>query len=144
VQVGYRFFDATRQRPLYPFGYGLSYTSFEYSGLRVLPSPSGAWQVTFRVRNTGSRAGDAVPQLYLGPPFPQPTAAQFAERSLAGFARVHVPVGESREVSLQITARQLQYWSVTDGWTTPVGQRTVYLSEDARQSIVQQRVVTDR
>jgi beta-glucosidase len=144
VHVGYRFFDATQQRPLYPFGYGLSYTSFAYSGLRVRPLPSGAWQVQFRVHNTGKRAGDAVPQLYLGPPVPQPTAAEFPARSLVGFARVAVPAGESREVSLQITRRQLQYWSVTDGCRTPVGQRTLYLSADARHPVLQQSVMADR
>jgi beta-glucosidase len=145
VHVGYRHFDATDQTPLYPFGFGLSYTTFAFNDLTIQGDADHGLTVLFRVHNTGSRAGEVVPQVYLGPPTqPQsPAHAQFAERTLAGFKRVAIPAGASTQVSVRVEPRQLQYWSVTQGWTYPRGPRTLYVAHDARRIALTQDVAAD-
>jgi beta-glucosidase len=68
ILVGYRWFDAQKIEPLYPFGFGLSYTTFEYSGLKVTNARDGGLDVSFRLRNCGAIAGDEVPQVYMDAP----------------------------------------------------------------------------
>jgi beta-glucosidase len=110
----YRYFTGT---PVYPFGYGLSYTSFAYGPLHVSPAAAGAQdgiRVTTELRNTGSRAGDEVAQLYLD--FPNlPGAPNIA---LRGFERVHLKPGERRAVTFDLSSRDLSA-------VTPDGQREV-------------------
>ena len=84
------------------------------------------------MHNTGSRAGDATPQLYLGAPHQAPPSVQFAERALAAFSRVSLGPGASLRVSLRVAPRQLQYWSRTQGWLRATGTRTLFLGEHAR------------
>jgi beta-glucosidase len=100
-------------KPLYAFGYGLSYTSFAYSGLRLttpaLPA-NGSVGVYFTVKNTGSRAGDEVAQLYvthIGSRVQRPL------KELKAFARVSLRAGESREIGLLLKASDLAYWDVS-------------------------------
>jgi beta-glucosidase len=98
-------------RPLYPFGYGLSYTSFRFSNLRTnVPALLRAGKITVSVdvTNTGKRAGDAVPQLYvhhLGSKVERPAL------KLAGFKRVHVDPGQRKTVTMTLNAEQLAYWN---------------------------------
>ncbi len=141
VDIGYRFFEATGETPLYPFGYGLSYTSFRYSGLQTAVARDGGLTVSFRVRNAGSVAGDAVPQVYLGAPANRPTGVQFAPTALAAYSRVHLAAGETKTVSLHVPRRQLQYWSTTAGWTTATGPRSLSVATSA-SAVVLQRTVT--
>jgi beta-glucosidase len=99
----YRYFEG---EPVYPFGYGLSYTSFAYSPLRVTPAAGGAQngiRVTTEVRNTGVRAGDEVAQLYLD--FPDVAGAP--EIALRGFQRVHLKPDERRTVTFDLSPRDL-------------------------------------
>ena len=114
----YRYYTGT---PVYPFGYGLSYTSFAYGPLQIEPAPSGPQngiRVTTEVRNTGSRAGDEVVQLYLK--FPDlPGAPNIA---LRGFSRISLQPGEQRQVSFQLSPRDLSA-------VTPDGQREVMPGE---------------
>jgi len=94
-------------RPLFPFGYGMSYTSFAYSALTIAPDSiraGGAARVSCRVRNTGQRAGDEVAQLYLHQEL-SPVARPVTQ--LAGFARVHLEPGEEREVAFTVDSTQL-------------------------------------
>jgi beta-glucosidase len=98
--------DLTGQ-PLFPFGYGLSYTSFAYSALTITPdtvAANGAARVSCRVTNTGARAGDEVVQLYIHQEL-SPIARPVIQ--LAGFARVTLSPGESREVSFRLDTAQL-------------------------------------
>jgi beta-glucosidase len=126
VNVGYRFYDATNETPLYPFGYGLSYTSFAYSGLKVSPaSADGGLWVTFTVTNKGSVAGDEVPQVYLAAPDKAITGVQFSPKALAGYDRVQLAAGASRTVTIHVPVRQLQYWSDVSGWVKATGTRGV-------------------
>jgi beta-glucosidase len=132
IFIGYRWYDQQHEEPLFPFGYGLSYTGFDYSGLRVKPSSHGGLDVSFQVRNRGYQGGDEVPQVYLGPPAQLPAGAQFAVRSLAGYERVYVPGGASRTITIHVPERSLEYWSTSSGWTVASGSRPVYVGASSR------------
>ncbi|MGD0993158.1 MAG: glycoside hydrolase family 3 C-terminal domain-containing protein, partial [Gemmatimonadales bacterium] len=110
----YRYFEGT---PLYPFGYGLSYTTFAYDALRTSAGAlrgNDTLTVSVDVRNTGSRAGDEVVQLYvrhLGSAVPRP------KRELRGFRRITLQPGERRTVEFRLAPRALAYWDTTShGW----------------------------
>lgn len=133
VLVGYRWFDDQKIEPLFPFGYGLSYTKFAMSGLKILPNPDGGYFVSVRVKNTGSVAGDAVPQVYLKAPENKPEGAQFAPKTLAAFDRISLAPGEEREVILGLAPRAFQYWSASmKMWMTPEGKRAVLVGSSSR------------
>ncbi len=133
VDVGYRWFDRQKTEPLFPFGYGLSYTSFAYSGLQVTHASDGGLLVQVTVRNTGHADSDEVPQVYLGAPSEAPAGVHFAVNILAAFDRVFVPAGQSKTVTLHVAPRQLQYWSTAEGkWVTAVSQRTVSVGASSR------------
>ena len=134
VNVGYRWFDKQKIEPLFPFGFGLSYTSFDYSGLSVKPAADGGLDVSFQVRNTGSVAGDEVPQVYLGPPSQRPKGADFAVHALAAFDRVHLDAGQSQAVSVHVPLRRFEYWSSTENkWIKATGARDVLVGGSSRE-----------
>ena len=133
IFVGYRWFDKQDVKPLFPFGYGLSYTAFAYSGLKIARSTDGGLDVTFSVRNMGKMNGDEVPQVYLGVPSNQPAGTQFAVKALAAFDRISVPTGQTKSVVLHVAPRQLQYWSNSENkWVTAKGSRAVYVGASSR------------
>jgi len=133
IFVGYRWFDKARIEPLFPFGFGLSYSSFDYSGLGVKRAADGGLDVSFNVMNSGSVASDEVPQVYLGPPANPPAGASFAVRSLAGFTRVHMDAGQQQTVTVHVPRHRLEYWSAaTSKWETPKGARTVLVGRSSR------------
>ena len=128
VLVGYRWFEAKKIAPLFPFGYGLSYTHFTYSDLKVRRDEDGGATVSLRVKNLGSRIGETVPQLYLEAPASRPAGAQFAPKTLVGFDRVSLQAGEEKSIQLTIEPRSFQYWSAPDKqWKTPEGARTLHV-----------------
>jgi len=142
VLVGYRWYDAQGIEPLFPFGHGLSYTTFAYDGLDVRPAGDGL-DITFRVRNTGKVPGDDVPQVYLGPPADAPVP--MAPRQLVGFERLALAPGERRSVRLHVDGRQLSYWSVEAGaWVRVAGPRTVYVGASSRDLRLQATVEVSR
>ncbi|MDD5733265.1 MAG: fibronectin type III-like domain-contianing protein, partial [Bacteroidales bacterium] len=95
--------------PLYPFGYGLSYTTFAYGPLKMPVSFTDTVQIEFTIRNTGPLDGEEVVQLYVAYPS---SALERPLRQLAGFERVMVPAGKTRKVSLTLKASDLAYWDV--------------------------------
>ncbi|HKK44977.1 MAG TPA: glycoside hydrolase family 3 C-terminal domain-containing protein [Balneolaceae bacterium] len=133
IFVGYRYYDKYNEKPLYPFGHGLSYTTFRYSNLNVNQDGDGGLNVSFNIMNTGKIDGDEVPQVYLGAPENPPKGVPFAEKALVAYDRVSVPAGKSISVKLNIPKRQLQYWSTTEGWTTAKGARTLYVGSSERK-----------
>jgi beta-glucosidase len=133
VLVGYRWFDAQHIDPLWAFGYGLSYTQFSLSNFSASRDADGGATVTVNVRNTGSVAGDAVPQIYLDAPQQQIEGVAFAPRTLAGFDRVTLAPGESKSISIKLAPRAFQYWSVKDTkWDTPTGSRQLHVGFSSR------------
>ena len=133
IFVGYRWFDEQKLQPLFPFGHGLSYTNFEYSGLRVSRASDGGLDVALTVKNAGRAAGDEVPQVYLGRPETPPAGAQFAVRALVQFDRISLAAGQSKAVSLHVEPRRLRYWATAAGrWQTATGRRVVYVGASSR------------
>jgi beta-glucosidase len=119
IDVGYRWYNAQSLTPLYPFGYGLSYTTFSFSNLKVGSLPAGgAATVTATVTNTGSFAGADVAQLYVT----DPAASGQPPLQLEGFQRVSLQPGASQAVTFPLTQRNLRYWnSTTTSWATSTG-----------------------
>jgi beta-glucosidase len=133
VNVGYRWFDRQHLQPLYPFGFGLSYTKFVYDGLEIATAADGGLDVSFTLTNAGMTHGDEVPQLYLSAPARIPAGVQFPSRALAGFDRVSLRAGERRVVRMHVPLRRLQYWSTTQGsWVTARRTRTLFVAASSR------------
>ncbi|MFI5111149.1 MAG: glycoside hydrolase family 3 C-terminal domain-containing protein, partial [Terriglobales bacterium] len=141
VNVGYRWFDKEKIDPLFAFGHGLSYTTFEYSGLKIAKASDGGLDVQMHIKNTGSADSDEVPQVYLGAPAEIAAGVQFPVRALAAFDRVHLAAGESKTVTLHVALRQLQYWSTTSHtWITASGKRTLSVGASSRDLRLEQSI----
>jgi beta-glucosidase len=141
VDVGYRWFDAQKTEPLFPFGYGLSYTKFAYSNLKVTKAADGGLDVSVSLRNTGRMDSDEVSQVYLSAPSQIPSGVQFPVRALVAFDRVHIPAGATQQVNLHVAPRQLQYWSTSvSKWVTATGQRTVSVGASSRDLRLNQTI----
>jgi beta-glucosidase len=134
IFIGYRWFDEEQIEPLFPFGFGLSYTKFAYSQMRAVPTDDGGADVTFTVQNVGKCEGDEVPQVYLDAPTRRPAdPAQFAVRSLVAFDRVRLQPGESKSVKLYVRPRAFEYWSTaSERWMTANGPRKVRVGGSSR------------
>jgi beta-glucosidase len=118
VLIGYRWFDERQLGVAYPFGFGLSYTTFAYSGLRLEAASASRVTVSAVVRNTGGRAGTAVPQAYVG--MPEPSAALVQPPwQLKGFAKVRLEPGQSRRVTFTLDERAFSYWAGSDWRIAP-------------------------
>ena len=147
IDVGYRYYDANNETPLFPFGYGLSYTKFRFSNLMITPgsvqnssSSPGATSchcngqsgsqvtVSATVTNTGKVAGSDVAQLYLG----DPSVAGEPPRQLKGFDNVELQPGQSQTVSFKLNGHDLSYWDdAADGWVLPDGNFQVYVGDSS-------------
>jgi beta-glucosidase len=115
VFVGYRWFDAHDLTPAYPFGFGLSYTTFKLSNLKAARS-----QAEVTVRNTGARTGIAVPEVYLG--LPSTSAVPEPPAQLAGYDKITLAPGRSVRVKIPLQARSFQYWNTAaSAWATMPG-----------------------
>jgi beta-glucosidase len=153
IDVGYRYYDANNETPLFPFGYGLSYTNFRFSGLTITPrqvqnnvSGPGSTScqcngqsrnlvtVSATVTNTGPVAGSDVAQLYLG----DPAAAGEPPRQLKGFQKVTLQPGQSTTVHFTLSGHDLSYWNDTaNGWVVPDGQYQVSVGDSSARSNLQ-------
>ncbi|MFE9685455.1 beta-glucosidase [Streptomyces sp. NPDC002701] len=130
IHAGYRWYDAKGVEPLFPFGYGLSYTSFAYEDLAVRRTATGL-DVTFTVRNTGRRDGIDVPQVYVGPS--PDLRVDRAVRVLSGYRRLALKAGESRPVTVRVDERTLSSWDQDrHGWALGTGRRTVWVGASSR------------
>jgi beta-glucosidase len=139
IFVGYRYYDHKQIEPQFPFGYGLSYTTFDYADLHTgRPRYSGEEDVvvTVTVRNTGSRSGQEVVQLYVSDPV---ASVQRPPRELKSFFKVELDVGESKQVQFRLQTRDFAFYDVAKpGWTVEPGEYLLAVggsSRDLRQSI---------
>jgi hypothetical protein len=128
--VGYRWYDANNVSPLFPFGYGLSYTTFGYSNLTVSAvNPAGQVQIGFDLTNTGGRTGAEVPQLYLG----FPAAAGEPPKLLKGFQRISLSPGQTQHVTFNLDWEDLANWDATaHGWIVTPGVFQVLVGAASR------------
>lgn len=136
IFVGYRWADHRQFTPVFPFGHGLSYTTFRYDALAAERMPDGSTRVTFTVTNTGLRAGAEVAQIYVAPP--ASSTVPRAMRELKGFARVELAPGETKTVSVELDARACATFDpAAQQWKTEPGRYTIAVgasSRDLRQS----------
>jgi len=129
TKIGYRMFDRAGKVPQFAFGHGLSYTTFAYAELSVVPDGPGA-RVRFTVRNTGARAGAEVPQVYVGD---LACSVERPVRELKGFAKVFLQPGETRRVELKLAARAFQFWSVEHhAWVAEPGDFKIEVGASSR------------
>jgi beta-glucosidase len=129
LDIGYRWYDATNTAPLFPFGFGLSYTSFSYSNLQVGALSGNRATVTATVTNTGSRAGTDVAQLYVG----DPAAAGEPPHQLKGFQRITLNPGASGTVTFTVTAHDLASWDTTSSnWIAQAGSYQILVGNSSR------------
>ena len=132
--VGYRYWTTTGKHPLFPFGFGLSYTTFSFSNLHVQPTAtSGSTvSVTLDVTNTGSVAGAEVAQLYVSDPSAKVSRP---ERELKGFAKVRLAPGETQHVTLNLDARAFSYWdSGAHQWTIDPGKFVIRVGDSSENT----------
>lgn len=131
LRVGYRHFDSHNIEPLYPFGHGLSYTTFEYGPLNVSPVARADKSVLIRmdIKNTGQRAGAEVVQLYLG----FPVEASEPPQQLKGFQKVNLQPGETKNISFVLTIPDYLFWSAGMGeWVNYHGAYTIMVGSSSR------------
>jgi beta-glucosidase len=131
--VGYRWFDTKNIEPLFPFGYGLSYTRFEYSDLKLVagdPPDDPVVTAEFEIANTGRRAGAEVAELYVRlahPGLPRPL------KELKGFEKVLLQPGEKRNVSIPIDRRAFAYYDPgKNGWVSEAGDFEIQIGSSSR------------
>jgi beta-glucosidase len=134
IDIGYRWYDSQNITPMFPFGFGLSYTKFAYSGLslsRTVVNGTQDVRVSATVTNVGKVAGSDVAQVYLG----DPAATGEPPRELEGYQRVTLNPGRSSRVSFTITPQDMSWWSDTaNGWTQTAGLYQVYVGDSSALS----------
>jgi beta-glucosidase len=106
VKVGYKWYDAENKSVLFPFGYGLSYTTYSYANLKVTPGKNP--RVSFTVANTGNRAGAEVAEVYAS----LPASAAEPPKRLVGWSKVKLNAGESKEVTVEVDPKYLSIFNV--------------------------------
>jgi beta-glucosidase len=120
LKVGYKWFDSENKKPAFPFGFGLSYTSFAYSNLKA--TGGSAAEISFMVRNTGKRAGQEVAQVYVS----LPASAAEPPKRLIGWQKVELAPGESKAITLKIDPLYLSIFDVAaNRWTIAPGEYKV-------------------
>jgi beta-glucosidase len=131
--VGYRWFDAKKIEPLFPFGYGLSYTTFKYSGLKLVPdkdTKNPSVTVEFEIANTGKREGAEAAQIYvqeLNPSVTRPV------KELKGFAKVSLKPGEKRKVSVRLDRSAFAFYDpAKNGWVAEKGVFKILVGSSSR------------
>ncbi|WP_122313975.1 glycoside hydrolase family 3 C-terminal domain-containing protein [Pseudomonas amygdali] len=143
LMLGYRGYEKKGIKPLYPFGYGLSYTTFSYSDLKLstnVLTPGSTIDVKFTVTNTGDKAGFEVAQLYVQPVKP---AVDRPEKELKGFTKVYLQPGESKTVSVPIDSRSLAYYvDKTASWDVDAGKFKILVGADSENLTLNRTLIT--
>jgi beta-glucosidase len=136
VLVGYRWYDVKRFRPAYPFGFGLSYTSFHFSRLRVSRGrAAGSYLVRVTVTNTGRRRGWAVPELYVHVRAPRGLVEPPFQ--LKGFAKLWMAPGRRRTVTIPLGPRSFTYWETAkQRWRIAAGCDRIAIGSSSRQLVL--------
>ena len=139
IFVGYRGYERNRVQPLFPFGFGLSYTTFHYDHLELRPAPAGAgpagFEVSFDITNTGARAGADVAQVYVSdathPGVERPV------KELKGFARLELQPGETRRARVQLDARAFTYYDIASrAWHANAGNYRIQVGRSSADIVL--------
>jgi beta-glucosidase len=141
LEVGYKWYDAHNKKVLFPFGFGLSYTTYDYSDLKVEPAGSsdlaGTVTVHLTVKNTGSRAGDEIAEVYTS----MPAAAQEPPKRLIGWARVHIEPGDEKNVTIEIPKQRFAIWNEDQhNWQLVPGEYNVMAGPSSQELPLKQAI----
>ena len=132
--MGYRGFDQYGIEPQFPFGHGLSYTTFAYSDFRVTPSSynnSGNISVSFKIQNVGSKAGAEVAELYVGRQSSSTVVRPL--RELKGFAKVYLSPGQSERITIDLDPQSFAYYdTVSASWVNEPGVYNIWVGASSR------------
>ena len=139
IFVGYRYYSTAKKRVRYPFGYGLSYTSFDIFDMKAKDCGEEL-EVTCNVKNTGARAGAEVIQLYVSAP---KEGIYKEERALKAFAKVDLKSGEEREVKLTISKDDLRYYDMERGWVMQGGKYALQICRDCETVLIEQVITLE-
>jgi beta-glucosidase len=135
VFVGYRYYTTYDRKPLFPFGFGLSYTTFSFSNLKVSAPQTGTDSdvtVSFDVTNTGQHTGATVAQVYVGDPSAK---VKRPAKELKGFEKVRLGPGDTHHVSIALNRRSLAYWSAEKkDWQVDPGKFTVFVGDSSEST----------
>jgi beta-glucosidase len=135
LKVGYKWYDAEKKPVLFPFGFGLSYTTYAYSGLSVTPGDTTT--VSFTVKNTGKRAGTEIAEVYAS----LPSSAGEPPKRLIGWARVELAPGESKQVSIPVSQDRLTvYDEASDSWKLTPGHYIIRVGGSSQNLPLQKTV----
>ena len=133
IYVGYRYFEKQKVEPLFPFGYGLSYTKFDYSDLKISPHEGSSDKlvgVSLKLRNSGSRSGAEVVELYVHDGH---SSTDRPVQELKGFRRVSLAPGETKEVHFTLDRSATAFYSTSrQDWVTEPGQFEVLVGSSSR------------
>lgn len=133
IFIGYRYYDKVERNVRFPFGFGLSYTSFEYSDIKLkkknLTKGEGA-KVTFTIKNTGDVAGSEIAQVYVA----KPESKIFrAPKELKGFVKIHLDPGEEKKVTVELDDRAFAFWNTaTEDWCVESGEYKILVGASSR------------
>lgn len=143
VFVGYRGYEHNGVKPLFPFGFGLSYTAFKYSGLEIHPGTgAGSYEVGFDVTNTGTRAGADVAQVYVSESHP---AVPRPPQELKGFARVALDPGQTRHVTVPLDARSFTWYDEkAAAWRADAGDFTIHVGRSSADPQLEGKIKLDQ
>ena len=143
VFLGYRYYTTKNVQPLFPFGFGLSYTTFSFAHLTVTPSAHNsaanpAYTISFDVTNTGNREGADVAQLYVGDPSAK---VQRPTKELKGFEKVRLAPGQTKHVTVALDRRSFAYWSdAKNNWQVDPGRFIVYVGDSSEHTPLTQNL----
>ncbi len=139
VFVGYRGYEKNNVQPLFPFGFGLSYTSFAYSDLSVKPLTEGQFEISFNVKNTGKVGGADVAQVYVGSKKDSKVARPIKE--LKGFEKVFLKAGETKKVSVTLDKRAFSYFDVNSkNWRAEAGDYDILVGRSSAEIVLKGKV----
>jgi beta-glucosidase len=130
IFVGYRYLDREKLEPVYPFGYGLSYTTFEYSNIKVKHSQGFDYEVSVDIKNSGKVDGTEIAQLYISD---VQSSVDRPEKELKGFSRVTLKAGETKTVTMKLKERDFAFWDTPkNGWIIEPGEFKVLVGASSR------------
>lgn len=140
IYVGYRYYDKNNTNVLYPFGYGLSYTNFEYSDLKINKSKENI-EVSFKIKNIGNIEGKEIAQLYISEQNPNIFKAK---KELKGFEKVDLKPNEEKKIKITLTSDDFSYYNVeTKKWSVEEGKYNILIGKSSRNIVLQQEIFVD-
>ena len=138
IFVGYRYYDMHPEEIVYPFGYGLSYTTFEYSNIEV-SEKDNSLEITFDIKNTGDIDGAEVAQVYVGDPV---STVKRPVKELKAFEKVFLKAGERKSVALNVDIKDIGYYNVIlKNWITEPGKYVIYVGSSSRDIRLKKSII---